>query len=250
MKWLSFKIALRSLLLQSVWNYERMQNVGFAFSIKPFIKFLYKDKTKQAERLKVHFGFFNTHPYLANLLIGIVMRLEERYFNGEISSDEVVRTKTMLAGPVAALGDRLIWSTWRVFCGIVAVSIFLFSGKNGFWYKVDIKVVMIVYFVLYNMLHIPIRFFSVYWGYKYSNDVIQRLSKFSLQRRVIQLRQVGIILLLLGSIFYSISFRNILLLTIFWLNIGLSFLLKKRYDETMIFYILFILNIIIFMLTI
>jgi len=231
-----------------MWNYERMQNVGFAFSIKPFINFLYKDKIKQGERLKVHFGFFNTHPYLANLLIGIVMRLEEKYYNGEISSDEVVRTKTMLAGPVAALGDRLIWSTWRVFCGIVAVTLFLFAGKNGFWYNVDIKFVVILYLLLYNLFHIPIRLFSIYWGYKYSSDVIQRLSKFSLQTRVLELRRIGIILLLLGAIFYSISFRNILLVSIFWLNIGLSLWLSKKYAEIIIFCFMFILNMLIFIL--
>jgi mannose/fructose/N-acetylgalactosamine-specific phosphotransferase system component IID len=223
-----------------------MQNVGFAFTIKPFLKFLYKDKTKLAERLKAHFGFFNTHPYLANLLIGIVMRLEENYYNGEITSDEVIRTKTMLAGPVAALGDRLIWSTWRVFCGIVAVSLFLFSGKDGFWYKVDIKFVVLLYLILYNLIHIPIRFFSIYWGYKYSSDVIQRLSKFSLKTRVLELRRVGIILLLLGAVVYTISFKNFFLTTIFWLNIFLSLWLSKKYSEVVIFSFIFIFDVLIF----
>ncbi len=245
MKFFSLRIAIRSLLIQSMWNYERMQNVGFAFSIKPFINYLYKDKVVQGERIKAHFGFFNTHPYLANLLIGIVMRLEEKYSRGEISSDEVIRTKTMLAGPVAAIGDRLIWSTWRVFCGIVAVSIFLFSGKDNYWFEVNIKLILAIFLFLYNLVHIPLRFFSVYWGYTYSSDVIHKLSKFSIQTKVLSLRKIGILLLLLSALVYSISFEDYVLNIIFWLNIILSILLSKRYAQIIIFYVLFLFNMII-----
>ena len=36
-----FKVAARSQFLQGSWNYERMQNGGYAFSMIPAIKKLY-----------------------------------------------------------------------------------------------------------------------------------------------------------------------------------------------------------------
>ena len=57
------KVWWRHQFLQGSWNYERMQNGGWAFSIIPAIKELYKDKKDQADALKRHLEFYNTHPY-------------------------------------------------------------------------------------------------------------------------------------------------------------------------------------------
>ena len=40
-------VALRSTFLQGSWNYERMQNGGWAFSIIPAIKKLYKTEEER-----------------------------------------------------------------------------------------------------------------------------------------------------------------------------------------------------------
>ena len=53
----------RSTFLQASWNYERMQNVGWAFSLIPGIRRLYKSKEDRAAAMKRHLEFFNTHPY-------------------------------------------------------------------------------------------------------------------------------------------------------------------------------------------
>ena len=58
------KVWWRHQFLQGSWNYERMQNGGWAFSIIPAIKELYKDKNDQADALKRHLEFYNTHPYV------------------------------------------------------------------------------------------------------------------------------------------------------------------------------------------
>ena len=51
------------------WNYERMQNLGFLYTILPTLKKIYKDKKekslKQVEDLKKEFNF---NPTLYNLL--------------------------------------------------------------------------------------------------------------------------------------------------------------------------------------
>ena len=44
----------RSTFLQGSWNYERMQNGGWAFAMIPAIKRLYKTKEERAAALKRH----------------------------------------------------------------------------------------------------------------------------------------------------------------------------------------------------
>ena len=58
-------VMLRSQFLQGSWNYERMQNRGWAYALIPALKKLYPNKEDASEALKRHLEFFNTHPYIA-----------------------------------------------------------------------------------------------------------------------------------------------------------------------------------------
>ncbi|WP_311482313.1 PTS system mannose/fructose/sorbose family transporter subunit IID, partial [uncultured Anaerococcus sp.] len=60
------KVWWRHQFLQGSWNYERMQNGGWAFSMIPAIKELYTKKEDQVEALKRHLEFYNTHPYVSS----------------------------------------------------------------------------------------------------------------------------------------------------------------------------------------
>ena len=71
------KVWWRSQFLQGSWNYERMQNLGWAYSLIPAIKKLYTNKEDQAAALKRHLEFFNTHPYVAAPIMGVTLALEE-----------------------------------------------------------------------------------------------------------------------------------------------------------------------------
>ena len=80
-------VCWRSTFLQGSWNYERMQNGGYAYAMIPAIKKLYKNKDDQAAALKRHLEFFNTHPYLASPIIGVTLALEEDKANGAAVDD-------------------------------------------------------------------------------------------------------------------------------------------------------------------
>lgn len=98
-------VALRSTFLQGSWNYERMQNGGWAFSIIPAIKKLYKTDEERAEALKRHLEFFNTHPYVASPVIGVTLALEEERANGaEVDDAAIQGVKVGMMGPLAGVG--------------------------------------------------------------------------------------------------------------------------------------------------
>ena len=55
------KVFKRSFMYGSSWNYERMQNLGFLYTILPVLKKLYPDKDSASPAMKRHLEFFNTH---------------------------------------------------------------------------------------------------------------------------------------------------------------------------------------------
>jgi hypothetical protein len=65
--------------------------------------------------------YFNTHPYMALFVMGDILRLEEEYAQGGKTLDEISLIKKQLGGPLAALGDKIFWSTWRPLMGLVGV---------------------------------------------------------------------------------------------------------------------------------
>ncbi len=107
-----------SQLLQGSWNYERMQNGGWAYSMIPALRKLYPNKEDMAAALQRHLVFFNTHPYLASPIIGVTLALEEDKANGVEVDDEAIQgVKVGMMGPLAGVGDPVFWYTVRPILG-------------------------------------------------------------------------------------------------------------------------------------
>ena len=84
-------VMLRSQFLQGSWNYERMQNGGWAFSLIPALKKLYPNPEDSKAALKRHLEFFNTHPYIASPILGVTLALEEDRANGAPIDDATIQ---------------------------------------------------------------------------------------------------------------------------------------------------------------
>ena len=108
------KVWWRLTFLQGSWNYERMQNLGWAYALMPAIKKLYTTKEDRAAALGRHLEFFNTHPYVAAPIMGVTMALEEERANGaEIDDTAIQGVKIGMMGPLAGVGDPVFWYTIR-----------------------------------------------------------------------------------------------------------------------------------------
>ena len=71
------RVFLRSMTFEGSWDYERQMYLANAFTLGPIIKKLYPSKEDRAEALERHLEFFNITPYLATLVCGIVVAMEE-----------------------------------------------------------------------------------------------------------------------------------------------------------------------------
>ena len=85
-----------------------MQNGGWAFSMIPAIKKLYKTKEDRAAALERHLEFFNTHPYVASPIIELFALEEERANGAPVDDVTIQGVKVGMMGPLAGIGDPSI----------------------------------------------------------------------------------------------------------------------------------------------
>ncbi len=100
------RVYLRSLALQASWNDERMQNLGLLVALAPWLRRQDLEVASRRRFCQRHLGVFNTNPYLANLVIGGLLRLEaEDSREGRTPDDDQRRG---LPGHAGA-GLRIAW---------------------------------------------------------------------------------------------------------------------------------------------
>ena len=150
-------VAWRHQFLQGSWNYERMQNGGWCYSIIPAIKKLYKDPQDRADALKRHLEFYNTHPYVSAPVMGVTLALEEERANGaEINNQAIQGVKVGMMGPLAGAGDPLFWFTLRPIFLSLGAGLAVSGNILG----------PIVFFVLWNAMVAAVKWYTQEFGYR------------------------------------------------------------------------------------
>ncbi|MGO1656451.1 MAG: PTS system mannose/fructose/sorbose family transporter subunit IID [Lactobacillus delbrueckii] len=156
-----------SQLLQGSWNYERMQNGGWAYSMIPALRKLYPNKEDMAAALQRHLVFFNTHPYLASPIIGVTLALEEDKANGiEVDDEAIQGVKVGMMGPLAGVGDPVFWYTVRPILGALGASMAINGNILG----------PILFFILWNLIRIAFLWYTQELGYKAGAAISSDLS--------------------------------------------------------------------------
>lgn len=165
------RVLWRTFFLQAANNYERMQNLGFAYCMEPALARLYEGEAR-AEATRRHLSFFNSHPYLAAAVIGASIRLEEEIARGDTPPDRVVSFKRMVMGPLAAVGDNFFWTCLKPFGATWAIAGVL-SGI--LWAPV-------AFLGLYNLFHLGIRVHGLSAGYRRGERVALEFNRMDLPR--------------------------------------------------------------------
>lgn len=161
------KVWWRSTFLQGSWNYERMQNLGWAYALIPAIKKLYTSKEDRAAALERHLEFFNTHPYVAAPIIGVTLALEEERANGaEIDDTAIQGVKIGMMGPLAGVGDPVFWFTVRPILGALGASLAMAGNIVG----------PLLFFFGWNIIRMAFLWCTQELGYKAGSEITKDLS--------------------------------------------------------------------------
>ena len=160
-------VMLRSQFLQGSWNYERMQNGGWAYSLIPALKKLYPNKDDASAALKRHLEFFNTHPYIAAPILGVTLALEEERANGVQIDDAAIQgVKVGMMGPLAGIGDPVFWFTVRPILGAIAAS--LATGGS--------VIAPLFFFFVWNIIRLGFLWYTQEFGYQKGSEITKDLS--------------------------------------------------------------------------
>lgn len=157
-------VLLRALAVQGSWNYETLTGTGFAFVILPSLRRIHgHDPEALDAAIRRHEGPFNSHPYLAPLALGAVIRMEE---DGEDPA-LIDRFKAALRGSLGTLGDQLVWAGWRPVC-LLGALVLLVLGV-AWW------VALLAFLVLYNAGHLGLMYWGLSVGLTEGRGVAERL---------------------------------------------------------------------------
>jgi len=190
----------RSLFIETVWNFERMQSVGFLYALIPTIRKLYPNKIKRISALKRHLKPFSTHPYMTGIILGLILKKEEEIACGTEENTKVIDDiKTNMMGPLAALGDSFFWSAWRPLLALLGTAITMLCLKsycNSILGAMHYKILLgpILFLIVYNVPHFYLRCIGFIKAYNSGLGIISTIRNLNIQKLVERLYLIGAIM--------------------------------------------------------
>ncbi len=187
-------VLARSLLLQSCWNQERMQNLGFCLAIEPWLRRLYSGKRERLEALSRHQAYFNTNPYMAPLTLGMVCALE-REAAGAAGEERQARFRRIAAlkvaagGALAGIGDALFWGALRPACAAAASLTGLVLWRFGA--RAAPFAMAAVYLLFFNAATAATRCRGLRLGLEWGEDIAARMKALPWQGWIRKTRRAG-----------------------------------------------------------
>ncbi len=164
---------IRSNFQQASFNYERIHGLAFCVDMIPTIKRVYTKKEDQIEALKRHLVFFNTTPAVCGPVIGVTIAMEEAKASGaEIDDGTINSLKVGLMGPLAGVGDPLVWGTLRPITAAIGASLALSGTVLG----------PLAFFIAFNAVRLGMKWFGLKYGVAKGMDIVKDLSGNILQK--------------------------------------------------------------------
>ena len=151
-----WRFIFRGCAIQSAFSFDRMQAIGFTWTLIPYLKEIYKDnKDGLREALKRHLSFFNVMPWMVGPVVAVTANMEARKARGEdIDGHAIQGVKSGLMGPLAGIGDSLFIGTFRPILGGICAGL-AFQG---------LYLAPIIFVVVANVVHFYVRYITLVKG--------------------------------------------------------------------------------------
>jgi len=164
----------RSFGLQSAFSFDRMQALGFTWTLIPFLKKIYGTTAELPKALRRHLVFFNTHPWIPGPIFAMVADLEARRAQNpeEVSEASIQAVKGSTMGPLAGIGDSMFHGTLRP----------LMSGVSSSLALQGIGIAPILFLVVTNAFHVVASWFTLDQGFRLGGNLFERVDPAGLKR--------------------------------------------------------------------
>lgn len=156
-------LILRSLTCYSWFSYDKMQALHALFTLAPTIRANARSKDDITAACKTHIQFFNTQPYMANFILGICIAMIENHE----SEEAISAVKVGLMGPLAGIGDSLLWFTIRPILFSIGAGLAIQGNVMG----------PIIALLAFWAVQFVVRFYGMRIGYEQGTKVIEQFAE-------------------------------------------------------------------------
>jgi len=182
---LKLRIFVRSLSLQASWNHERMQNLGLLTTMLPWARVHRRDLNQDRLFCRRYYEYFNTNPYLANFVVGGLVRLEDDRAAGQnVPLGMTATFRDSLGRAFASLGDQLFWLGIRPALVMAICLLGLFGQISA----------LVGVVALFALAQLALRWYSLDVGYRLGFDLVDLLQKRAWHRGIAAVERVGMVL--------------------------------------------------------
>ena len=166
----------------NTFNYENQQGPAVVYGLNKVLRKIYPNDDEYVASLNNHFKYFNTTTWMANILLGASLAMEEK--DGIQSLEAVQNFKTGMMGPLAGVGDTLIWVLYPTIMGSIAA----YMGLEGNPIGAIIWLVLNVFFLFFRFKLFDIGYNS---GLKLVTGLGEKLNVFTESASIMGLTVVG-----------------------------------------------------------
>lgn len=221
---------IRSYFIGACLNYERYLGLGFSYAMLPVLKKLYKNEDLKEAALR-HTEFYNTHPWMHNIILGVTTALEEqRSLGAPISTDSISATKAAMMGPTAGFGDSF-------FKGVVVTIIGAFAAGLALEGN---PIAPFVFIVPCLIIMVLVRYYGVVLGYKYGTRLILQLKKSNVIEKFVQASTIVGFMVTAGLITNYVKFNLVTVLKMSGTEIKLASLLDSILPKLLPYTLVFV----------
>lgn len=162
------KVFWRTMTLSSTYNYERMQALGYLYTMIPVIDRYNEKKEDRIEGYKRHYELFNTTPTMGGFITGLSTSMEKEAAEDQnFDKSSINAVKLSLMGPFAGIGDSIFQGSLRIISLGIGVALAAQGSILG----------VILHLLLYNVLAHLLRYYGVFAGYNMGTSFLKSASE-------------------------------------------------------------------------
>lgn len=142
--------------------YEVQFGQAVVYALAPALRRIYPDDDDYLAAINNHFKYFNTQPYMCQIVLGAALGMEEQL--GRAGAETIQDFKTGVMGPLAGIGDTLFWVVIPTIWASIASPLALEGNAIG----IILWTIFAVALTLFRL-----KFFE--WGYHLGTRLITEL---------------------------------------------------------------------------
>lgn len=179
-------------------NFGTLQGAGYAWAVGDILRKIYPNDEEYKQAMEVEHEYINTTPYVMPLIIGADIAMQEK--QGLDSLEAVRSIKTSLMGPLAGLGDSLLWVLYPTIMGSIGGYMALDGNPLG----------AIIWIILnFGLIFLRMKMYDIGYssGVRLITDLSEQLTAFTEAASVMGLTVVGSLIATVVKVYTPIEFH-------------------------------------------